>query len=87
MWLVLMVGAVLFLIGFVMWLFGADGTTILLTLTVVGMACFYLFLGACIYLVTILCIPNGSIWPYITPLLFFVLVALVHWRALKRCET
>jgi hypothetical protein len=84
MWLVLMVGAILFLIGFVMWLFGADETTILLTLVVIGLVCSYLFLGACIYLVTLLFTPSGSAWPFLTPILFFVLVALVHWRSLKR---
>lgn len=83
MWLVMLLGMILFLIGFVMWLCGADGVTILLTLTVIALACLYLFMGGCIYLVTILLAPEGSPWPLVTPLIFLAFVALVHWRALK----
>lgn len=83
MWIVMLLGMILFLIGLVMWLFGADGITILLTLTVIAFACFYLWLAACIYLVTILLSPEGSAWPLVTPIIFLGFVWLVHWRALK----
>lgn len=84
MWLVWLVGALLFLLGFLMWLCGADGVTTLLTLAVIALGCFYMFLVACIHLVTMLFVPSGSAWPLVTPCVFLALVALVHWRAFKR---
>lgn len=77
MFLIPYVAAILFLGGFVAWLFGAKIPDILTVCGFLAAGCLGLFILGCVHLIGVLISP---FWSIAAPVIVIVLFALTFWR-------